>query len=424
MRKNLLDFLTNSLTAYHARDNEKAFLLQNGFTCLSETEDWTIEENGKYFVARGGALIAFTVGDLSDFCYKIAAVHNDSPALKIKENPVIIAEGCAKLNVETYGGGIWHTFMDRPLKIAGQVIKKQDGALRAETITSQITAHIPSVAIHQNRSVNDGVAINPQVDLQPIIGLSNNNSAEEWMQKITGDNVISYDLFVVSGETPYLFGANEEFLASARIDNLTCAHALLQAVADHQNSGGICVAGFLNCEETGSLALDGADGDFLQNVLRRIAYALRFDDNEYYKALASSFLLSADNAHAAHPNHPEKCDPTNRTHLGKGVVIKSHAGGAYITQGISSAVVQTVFENAEVPFQHFYNRSDMRSGGTLGAISSRHISVRGADIGIAQLAMHSACECIALADYDSMQKGIAAYFSSNIHILDDKIQIE
>ncbi len=424
MHKDLIAFLKGGLTAYHVCETEKSILLENGFSPLLETEDWTIEEGGKYFVARKGALIAFTVGSLDEFTYKIAAAHNDSPALKIKENPVIKTENYAKLNVEKYGGGILYSFLDRPLKIAGQVVRREGSVLRTEVIDAPFFVTIPSLAIHQNREVNNNFAVNPQVDLQPLCGLVGESSAAEIFEKIAGEKVVAHDLYLVSGETPYTFGINGEFLASPRIDNLTSVFAILKGLLAHAESSGICVAAFVNHEETGNLSLDGSDGDFMENTLRRIAYALRFDDNEYYKALASSFLLSSDNAHAIHPNHGEKCDQTNKPTLGGGVVIKSQAGGAYITDAVSSAVVKTVFDSGNIPYQTFCNRADMQGGSTLAPKTIRHIGVAGADIGLAQLAMHSACECVAYADYESLEKGITAYFSSNIKLCDGTIIID
>jgi aspartyl aminopeptidase len=316
------------------------------------------------------------------------------------------------LNVETYGGGIWNSFLDRPLKIAGRVVREEDGRVFAETVESPFQVSIPSLAVHMNRNVNEGVAVNAQVDLLPLIGMYENSG--NWLEKIGGENVLSYDLFLVNADMPYTFGVNDEFLASPRIDNLSSVYASIEALLAHAKSEGICVAAMLADEEIGSRTLQGANGNFLEATLRRIAYAFRFDDNEFFKALASSFLLSVDNAHAVHPNHPEKSDPTNRTLMGKGVVIKSHANKAYTTDAMSSAVVKTIFDRAGVSYQHFFNRSDMRSGSTLGIPVSSSLGIVGADIGIAQLAMHSACECFAKADYEEMVNAITAFFSSEI----------
>ncbi len=406
----LISFLQSSLTAYHACDSVATLLKDNGFVPLSEREDFQLCEGGKYFVSRSGAIIAFTVGGLDNFSYKIAAAHLDSPALKLKENPIISKGNCFTLNTETYGGGIWYSFLDRPLRIAGRVVKNENGRVFSQTAASPYLVHIPSLAIHQNRSVNDGFAINPQIDLQPLLSLE---AAEDWLSTIAGENVVSYDLYLVHDSAPYAFGVRDEFIASPRIDNLTSAYASVEGLLSKADSDGICVAALFSAEEIGSGTLLGADGDFLENTLHRIAYALRFDDNEYYKALASSFFLSVDNAHAVHPNHSEKADITNKTVLGGGVVIKSHAGGAYVTDAVASAVAKTVLDKAGVRYQSFFNRSDVRSGATLGASIQKRSGMAGVDIGLAQLAMHSACECFAKDDYLELVNALTAFFSSD-----------
>ncbi len=426
MLNSLIDFLQSSPTAYHACENAKELLLSRGFTQLYESEDFLLEPSGKYFIVRGGSsLIAFTVGGLDNLSYKIVASHLDSPALKLKANPVNKSGAYTLLNVEKYGGGIWHTFFDRPLKIAGRAIKSEGAALKAQTVLSPFTLTIPSLAIHQNRGVNDGFAVNPQVDLQPLLCNADETLTEQTLlAKLGCENVIAYDLFLVNADIPYSFGVNDEFLASPRVDNLTSVFASLEAITAGGEHSGVLMAALLDNEETGSLSPQGADGDFLENTMRRIAYALRFDDNEYYKALASSFLLSADNAHATHPNHPEKSDPTNKVILGSGVAIKSHASKAYVTDGRSMAIVKTIFDRAEVKNQTFFNRSDMQSGSTLGALSQRHVSIMGADVGIPQLAMHSACECFAKADYLSLIEGLTAFFSTTILLDKDEIILQ
>ena len=425
MINRLLDFLETSYTAYHAVENAKQLFLGNGFIALSETDDWAIEEGGKYFVERNGSsLVAFTVGALDDFSFKIVASHTDSPALKLKENAVTLAGPYAKLNAETYGGGIYYSFFDRPMKIAGRVVTNENGVLKSETATSEYFVTVPSLAVHMNRSVNDGFAVNPQIDLLPLFALTDGETAPDFLVGLTEKTPVSYDLYVVNADKPYLFGLNNEFAASPRIDNLTSVWSSLESLAAHAPSGGVCVAACLDNEEVGSQTLQGAGGDLLENVLRRIAYALKFDDNEYYKALASSFLISLDNAHAMHPNHPEKCDPTNKTVMGGGVVIKNHANKAYTTDAVSSAIVKTVFDKAGVKYQTFFNRSDMRSGGTLGAISLGHVGVLSADLGLAQLAMHSASECFAKADYAELVNGLTAYYSSDILFTADGVEVK
>ncbi len=420
----LTEFMENALSPYQARDIIKATLAEKGFQALSEGQDWEIEQGGKYYVERGASVLAFTVDDLDSFSYKIVASHLDSPSLKLKENPVKTAGGVATLNTETYGGGLWYSFFDRPLKLAGQVVQSVDGKLQTKSVVSPFFVTIPSQAVHINRDVSNGFTVNAQTDLAPVFAFDGENGEERFWELLAGEQrVLSHDLYIVNAQDPYLFGVNNEFIASPRIDNLTSACASLEAAFAHANSAGVCVAAFFHHEEIGSSTTQGAGGDFLENTLRRIAYALRFDDAEYYKALQNSFLLSVDNAHGVHPAHPEKSDPTNKTLLGGGVVIKNHAGGAYITDALSSAAVKTVFEKAGVSYQSFFNRSDMRSGSTLGAAALRRLGVRGADIGIAQLAMHSACECFAKKDYEELVNGLTAFFSSELLFEDGALLI-
>ena len=420
----LAEFLKTSYTAYHAVQNAEKFLLSQGFVRLNEGEDWPAEEGGKYFVKRGGSsLIAFTVGALDNgLSFKIAATHADSPALKLKDNAVIKTEAYEKLNAECYGGGIWYSFFDRPLKIAGSIVTREGGTVRRNIVTSDYFVTIPSLAIHQNRGVNEGFSVNAQTDLCPLYSFA--DQGEDFVSSFTALPVVSYDLFLVNAEEPYYFGRNNEFFASPRLDNLTGVFASLNALCGVCAPDGVCVAAIFDNEETGSRSFGGAAGDLLQRTLRRLTYALKFDDEEYYRALHSSFLLSVDNAHALHPNHPEKCDVTNRPAAGGGVTVKCHADKAYTTDALSSAAIITVLENAGVPYQKFYNRSDVRSGSTLGAVSLSQVSVLSADVGIAQFAMHSACESFAVRDYSAMVRGLKAFFASSFYMSDDVLQIK
>ena len=397
----LKEFLTQSLTPYHACQNACNFLEENGFMRLNENEDWEISQGGKYFVTRGdSSVIAFRVGGLDNFSYNLACAHLDSPALKLKQNPVENKGDLATLNVETYGGGLWYTFLDRPLRIAGRVVKSENNRVFTKLVQAPFLVTVPSLAIHK------------QVDLQPLLGYG--EQINEWLLEQAGGNVLSYDLYAVNADTPYTFGVNDAFLASPRVDNLVGAFACLNAVCDGADSDGVSVCALFHSEEIGNRTAQGADGNFLDATLRRIAYLLRFDDGEYYKALASSFLLSVDNAHALHPNHPETSDSTNKATLGGGVTVKTHAGGAYITDGLSAGVVKTLFQRAGVKYPDFFNRSDAKSGATLGASVATRLGVLGADIGVAQLAMHSACECFAVADYEELKNGLTAFYSSKI----------
>jgi len=410
----LIQYLQTSYTAYQAVENAANYLQSRGFSPLSECETWKLEEGGKYYAIRNGSsLIAFTVG--TGNAYKIVSSHTDSPALKLKENALISQKPFTKLNTEPYGGALYYTFFDRPLKLAGRVVRKKEGTLTAQNFVSDCLVTIPSLAIHMNREANDKLAPNPQVDLLPLLSL---DSCELPLQ-----DVVSYDLYAVCAEAPFSSGADNEFLSSPRVDNLTSVYSSLRALAEG-NYDGICVAACFDNEEVGSRTLQGAGGDFLSSVLSRIAQARGLSREDYLNALSTSFAISLDNAHSIHPNHPEKCDPTNRAVMGGGVVIKGHAGGAYTTDALSSAIVKTILDKADVTYQTFYNRSDMRSGSTLGAISIGQISIRTADLGIAQLAMHSAVETFAKSDYEQLERGLQAFYGSTIEIDENTVQIK
>ena len=410
----LLQFLETSYTAYQAVENAEKFLTEHGFQRLKESDRWTLKTGGKYYVTRGGsAVIAFTVNEGNS--YKVVASHTDSPCLKLKENPITSTEKYKKLNVEPYGGGIWYSFFDRPLKLAGRLIKEKDGALVSENFVSNFNVLIPSLAVHMQRDVNEKFAPNAQVDLLPLIGMTDLEFA-----KLLG-NPLSFDLYVASAEKPFMSGIGEEFVSAPRIDNLSSVFGSLEALVSEKYKTGICMAACLDSEEVGSQTRQGAGGDFLNATLRRIAEARGLNETDFYRAASSSFLVSLDNAHSVHPNHPEKCDPTNRAIMGGGVVIKGHAGGAYTTDALTSAVIKKFFEGAGVKYQSFFNRSDMRSGGTLGAISLGQVSIPSADLGLAQLAMHSAVESFAQSDYAELQKGLKAFYDSKIIIDDVKL---
>lgn len=409
----LLQYLKTSYTAYQAVENAAAYLREKGFVPLSECESWTLAEGGKYYAVRNGSsLIAFTVGKGN--AYKIVASHTDSPALKLKEHAELSQEPFTRLNVEPYGGGLYYTFFDRPLKLAGRVVREENGTLVAQNYVSDYLVTIPSLAIHMNREANEKLAPNPQIDLLPLLSLNKS--------RLDLTDAVSYDLYAVCAQEPYYSGKNGEFVSSPRVDNLTSVYSSLRALAEGEHVG-VCVAACFDNEEVGSRTLQGAGSDFLVSLLSRIADARGLTHEEYRKAIGSSFAISLDNAHSVHPNHPEKCDLTNRAVMGGGVVIKGHAGGAYTTDALSSAVVKTIFSSANVKYQTFFNRSDMRSGSTLGAISLGQVSILSADLGLAQLAMHSAVETFAQADYEELEKGLAAFYRATIEINGDEVRI-
>ena len=406
----LVNFLDCSPTAFHAVHNAAAMLSAHGFTALSEDEEWHPQRGKAYYVKRNdSALIAFRIGNKTpESAFRIVASHTDSPALKLKENPALSDGTFTRLNVEPYGGGIFYSFLDRPLTIAGRIVREKEGRLVSELFESRQNVVIPSLAIHMDRTVNEKFAPNPQTDLLPLYALGK----EELGLDGELHGAIAFDLFAACKEPPFFSGKHGEFLSAPRIDNLSSVAASLWALGETKTDDGIGVAACFDSEEVGSRTLQGAGSGFLKSVLSRIADGLGLSEEQRERMLARSFMISLDNAHSVHPNHPEKCDPTNRAVMGGGIVIKGHAGGAYTTDAASSAVIKRIFQRADVKFQTFFNRSDMRSGSTLGAISLSSVSIRTVDLGLAQLAMHSAVETFAHADYTELLKGLSAFYEA------------
>lgn len=413
--KELLNFLETSYSCYQATENARACLLRNGFTELCEQEPWTLTDGGKYFVTRGGsALIAFCVGDAAGG-FKIVANHTDSPALKLKSAPALSDAHYTRLNTEQYGGGLYYSYFDRPLRIAGRVIRERGNMLVSEPYVSDFLVSLPSLAIHLNRDANTGFKPDKQTDL-PLLCLGARDFSD-----IVRD-AVDFDLFAACAEKPYLWGVDGELLSAPRIDNLASVCASLTALTE--GGTGMRVVACLDGEEVGSLTRQGADSDFLSSILTRIATAQGLDAQAYSLALSRSFCLSLDGAQGFHPDHPEKYDPQERAYLGKGVALKRHAGGAYTTDALSAAAVRKLFALADAPLQSFYNRSDMRSGGTLGAICLSHVSVLCADLGIPQLAMHSAVETMACSDYAALVAGLKSFFTREIRVRQMGIEIK
>ncbi len=380
--KQLLKFLETSPTAYHAVENAKLYLEYKGFLALDERKNWNLKEGGKYFVTRNGSsLIAFTFHKNGNF--KIVASHTDSPCFKLKESPEMMG-AFTRLNVETYGGGLYYTFFDRPMRIAGRIVVEENGKLISKLYASEETFVIPSLAIHMNREANKQFAPDPQTDLLPLYALG---------EAALKTEALARDLFVVPAEKPFINGANNEFLSSPRLDNLTSVCASLEAIAN--TTKGVCIAALFDSRS----------------------------EEEFMEALSSSFMISLDNAHSVHPNRPEKCDPTNRAVMGGGIVVKAHANGAYTSDALTVATVKKIFRDAGVKYQNFYNRSDMPSGSTLGCISFTQIGIPSVDLGLAQLAMHSAVETFAHADYEELKKGLSAFYQSNVSVLENAVEL-
>ncbi len=404
----MLDFVNASPTAFHAIENVKQMLLAQGFTALAETEDWTVEPGKGYFVTRNdSSLMAFRMpAKLEDTKgFHMVATHSDSPTFKVKEAPDMQAEKVyAKLNVEKYGGMILSTWLDRALSVAGRVVVKTEAQAEARLVNmDEDLLVIPNVAIHMNREMNKGVEYNAQVDMLPLFGMEGESEAP-FMKKLAAAagvdeaQILAHDLYLYPREKGRILGENGALVLSSRLDDLQCVFASTKAFVQAQPTEYVNVCAIFDNEEVGSGTKQGADSTFLEDVLYRISEAMGLSRGAYLRMLAGSFLISADNAHAVHPNHPEKADPTNRPVLNGGIVIKYHGSQKYSTDALSAARLKELCGKAKVPFQTYANRSDIAGGSTLGNISTSHVSVASVDMGLPQLAMHSAVETAGVKD--------------------------
>ena len=414
----LLDFIEKSPTAFQAVDEMQKRLTENGFEVLSEKEYWKLIPGGKYLVTRNNsALIAFCIPEKESRVFHIMASHSDSPSFKIKENPEIkVDNSYVKLNVEKYGGMLMAPWFDRPLSVAGRVIIRRNGGLKEKLINiKRDLVMIPNLAIHMNREANNGVSYNPQKDLQPLFAVGNTDrTLLEIIAEQTGvkkEDIISHDLFLYNRMPGTIWGAEKEFVSSARLDDLQCAFASMEGLLRAQNHESIAVHCVMDNEEVGSGTKQGAASTFLKDTLLRINMGLGRTYEEYLMTLAGSFMVSADNAHALHPNYTDKTDPTNHPVLNKGIVIKFNANQKYCTDAVSAAIFKELCTKAGVPYQTFVNRSDIAGGSTLGNISNTQVPMNTVDIGLPQLAMHSPYETAGVKDTEYLVRAAEELFA-------------
>lgn len=414
----LLDFIEKSPTAFQAVDEMQKRLTENGFEVLSEKEYWKLVPGGKYLVTRNNsALIAFCIPEKESRVFHIMASHSDSPSFKIKENPEIkVDNSYVKLNVEKYGGMLMAPWFDRPLSVAGRVIIRRNDGLEEKLVDiKRDLVMIPNLAIHMNREANNGVAYNPQKDLQPLFAAGNTDrTLLEIIAEQTGvkkEDIISHDLFLYNRMLGTIWGADKEFVSSARLDDLQCAFASMEGLLRAQNHESIAVHCVMDNEEVGSGTKQGAASTFLKDTLLRINMGLGRTYEEYLMTLAGSFMVSADNAHALHPNYTDKTDPTNHPVLNKGIVIKFNANQKYCTDAVSAAIFKELCTKAGVPYQTFVNRSDIAGGSTLGNISNTQVPMNTVDIGLPQLAMHSPYETAGVKDTEYLVRAAEELFA-------------
>ena len=413
----LLEFIRKSPVSFQATEEMEQRFRKAGYQKLSEKEYWNLKAGGKYVVTRNhSALIAFSIPEKNSMRFHIMASHSDSPAFKIKENPEMQVEHAyTKLNVEGYGGMLMAPWADRPLSVAGRVmVSGKNGPEERLVNIDRDLLMIPSLAIHMNREANKGVAYNPQKDMLPLMGCGSEKAdlmkilAEKL--KIKKEDILTHDLFLYNRMPGPIWGADREFVSSPRLDDLQCAFASMEGMLRGRKENCIAVHCVLDNEEVGSGTKQGAASTFLKDTLRRINDGLGRTYEEYLMTLADSFMISADNAHALHPNYTEKADPVNHPVINGGIVIKYNANQKYCTDAVSAAVFKDICKRTEVPCQTFVNRSDIPGGSTLGNISNTQVAVNTVDIGLPQLAMHSPYETAGTEDTWSLIKAATVFF--------------
>lgn len=430
----LASFIKGAPTAFHAVEKISGILREEGFEELEERARWELEPGKGYYITRNeSSIIAFKAGrKLKDYSFHVTASHSDSPGFKLKENAELeVKKRYTVLNTEGYGGMICSTWFDRPLSVAGRVIVKTDTGLETRLLDiDKDLLMIPSLAIHMDRTVNDGKKFNKQVDMLPVFsgeaketGAVRRLAAEEL--NVAAEDIYGMDLFLYNRMAPAVWGSEGEFFSCPQLDDLECAFASLRGFLAGNNEKNVNVFACFDNEEVGSGTKQGAGSTFLFDVLWRINRALLKDEEDFYRALAGSFLLSCDNAHAVHPNYKEKTDATNCVYMNGGIVVKSHAGQKYTSDAVSIAVMKAICEKADVPLQFFANRSDEAGGSTLGNIAMSQVSMNAVDIGLPQLAMHSAYETCGVKDVGYLIRAAESFYSSHISASGDgMIRIE
>ena len=419
----LCNFLDASHSVYHAAAYISGILKDAGYTRLYEQDNWELAPGGKYYLVRGGtAVIAFRIpeGDATGFL--MSASHSDRPTFKVKEN-FEISGSYTRMAVERYGGMILSTWLDRPLSIAGRVaVETEEGVETKLVDIDKDLLLIPNVAIHMNRQVNDGYKWNPAVDLLPLIGGKDaKGKLLSLLEKEAGGKILGHDLYLYVRQGASVWGVEDDCISSAALDDLECAWGCTQGFLNAKNSESIPVLCVFDAEEVGSGSVQGAASTLLPDVLNRICQGRKLDLN---RMLANSFMVSADNAHAVHPNHPELADPTNAPVMGGGIVIKYNASLSYCTDGVSAGIFRKVCAKAGAATQTFCNRADIPGGSTLGRISLGKISVPTVDIGLPQLAMHSCYETGATADAIALEEAMAVYYSTTLEAVDDGYRLK
>ena len=420
--KALCAFLDASHSVYHAAAYLAGELEKAGYSRLQEADSWELVPGGKYYLVRGGtAVMAFRIPAVAPRGFLMSASHSDRPTFKVKENPEL-AGTYTRLAVERYGGMLIAPWLDRPLSIAGRALVETENGVESRLVDiDRDLLMMPNVAIHMNRQANDGYKYNPAVDTLPLLGGKDaKGKLQQLLEQEAGGKILGHDLYLYVRQKAAVWGLDNEYLSSAALDDLECAWSCTQGFLKAKESESIPVLCVFDSEEVGSSSVQGAASNLLIDLLDRICDSLKLNRK---RMLAQSFMVSADNGHALHPNHPELADPTNAPLPGNGVVIKFNASQRYCSDGVSSAIFRRICGSAEVPVQTYCNRADIPGGSTLGNISLGHVSVPTVDIGLAQLAMHSCYETAAVADAIHLENAMEAYYGTTLEVRDGKYTI-
>ena len=418
--KGLFEFIEESPSQFHVVANERQRFLDAGFVELSEAKEWKLELGKNYLVTRNGSsILAFRMPKAEYKSFMIMASHSDSPSFRIKEMPEMKEGHYVKLNTEKYGGMLMAPWFDRPLSIAGRAIVKSKNGIETKLVNlDKDLCMLPSLAIHMNREANDGYKYNAQKDMLPLVSMDEDFNLKKLVAEslsVKEDEILGSDLFLYNREPGKVWGAKDEFISIRRLDDLQCSYSSMMGLLDAKNSeSAVQIHVTFDNEEVGSGTKQGADSTFLYDALVRINEAMGGNNSTLLTAIANSFMVSADNAHALHPNYPEKSDPTNKVFMNEGVVIKFNANQKYMTDGLAFGIFTELCNKAKVPYQTFVNRSDVAGGSTLGNISNAHVSINGVDIGLAQLAMHSCYETAGVKDTEYLLKIATIFYESVI----------
>lgn len=420
----LFTFIKKATCSFTGIKEIKKILLKNNFLELEENKIWNLEDKQKYFITRNDAsIIAFTLGTHNSF--NITCTHIDTPSFSIKPKNAIYEKNYLKINVTPYGGLLNYAWLDEPLSIAGRVIIKNKNTYYKKIIDcKKALLCIPSVAIHQNANANEDLNLNSQIDMIPFLSLSDTKNPikkiiQEQIKLKPEDEICDYDLFLYAIAEPTYVGLKNECILSPRIDDLTCTFSALKSFVNQKKNNNNTIFCAFNSEEIGSLTKEGADSSFLMDILKRITAQ---EEKELSTIINNSTILSADNTHATHPNHPGNSDINNEALLNNGIVISKDSSST--TDSITSSIFKGICEKAKVPYQDFVTKNDMTSGSTLSGISLRHVSIDSIDIGVGQLAMHGAREIVGSKDSYYLYLAFKKFYETKITKEKDRIELQ